>query len=62
VPAAADNQVVVDGHAERLGGLDNVSGDGDVRRGGVGSPEGWLWTRISAEAWSSSARLTTSRG
>src|SRR5262249_23690129 len=29
---------------------------------GVGSPEGWLWTRISAEAPRSSARLPTSRG
>ena len=28
---------------------------------GVGSPEGWLCTRISADAPSSSARLTTSR-
>ena len=29
---------------------------------GVGSPEGWLCTKISALAFSSSARLTTSRG
>ena len=29
---------------------------------GAGSPLGWLWTRISALACSSSARLTTSRG
>ena len=29
---------------------------------GVGSPEGWLCTRIKAEAFSSRARLTTSRG
>ena len=29
---------------------------------GVGSPEGWLWTRIRADAESSSARFTTSRG
>jgi hypothetical protein len=34
VPAAADNQVVVNGHTERLGGLDDVLGDGDVRLGG----------------------------
>jgi hypothetical protein len=31
-------------------------------RDGVGSPEGWLWTRMMAVAESSSARLTTSRG
>ena len=29
---------------------------------GVGSPDGWLCTRMSAVAESSSARLTTSRG
>jgi hypothetical protein len=36
-PAAADDQVLVHGHAERSGGLDDVSGDGDVRigRGGI---------------------------
>lgn len=28
----------------------------------VGSPEGWLWTRMIEEALSASARLTTSRG
>ena len=28
---------------------------------GVGSPLGWLWTRITAEAATSSARFTTSR-
>src|SRR5712691_4522754 len=30
--AATDDQMVVHGHAERMGGLDDVSGDGDVRR------------------------------
>jgi hypothetical protein len=30
VPAAADDQVVVHGHAERLGGPDDVLGDGNV--------------------------------
>src|SRR6516162_3147851 len=34
VPAAADDQVVVHGHAERRGGSDDVLGDGDVRLGG----------------------------
>ena len=29
---------------------------------GVGSPEGWLCTRMTAEALSSSARFATSRG
>jgi hypothetical protein len=32
MPAATDDQMVVHGHAERMGGLDDVSGDGDVRR------------------------------
>src|SRR3712207_814491 len=31
-------------------------------REGVGSPLGWLWTRISTVAPTSSARLTISRG
>src|SRR5262245_21933246 len=31
-------------------------------RDGVGSPDGWLCTRMMAVAESSSARLTTSRG
>src|SRR5262249_44187233 len=37
VPAAADYQMVVHGHAERLRRLDDVLGDGDVglRRAGV---------------------------
>ena len=37
VLAAADDQAVMHGHTERLGGLDDVSGDGDVRlgRGGI---------------------------
>jgi hypothetical protein len=61
VSAAADDQVVVDGRAERLGGLDDVS-DGDVRRGRGRVARGWLCTKINAEAWSSSARLTTSPG
>eukprot|EP00581_Thalassiosira_minuscula_P027333 CAMPEP_0184420414 /NCGR_PEP_ID=MMETSP0738-20130409/48908_1 /TAXON_ID=385413 /ORGANISM="Thalassiosira miniscula, Strain CCMP1093" /LENGTH=34 /DNA_ID= /DNA_START= /DNA_END= /DNA_ORIENTATION= len=29
---------------------------------GVGSPDGWLWTKIKALALSSRARLATSRG
>ena len=32
--AAADDQMVMYGHAERLGGLDDVFGHGDVRLGG----------------------------
>src|SRR6516225_12190603 len=34
VPAAAEDQVVVHGHAERRGGSDDVLGDRDVRLGG----------------------------
>src|ERR1700730_4669580 len=33
VPSAADDQVIVHGHAERLGGFDDIFGDGDVRLG-----------------------------
>ena len=41
---APDDQVVVHRHAERLGDLDDVFGDGDVRLRRGGSPEGWLCT------------------
>ena len=57
-----DDDVVVDRDAEGLRHVDDLPGHLHVGREGVGSPEGWLWTRISAEADSSSARLTTSRG
>ena len=62
VAVPADDDVVVDGDAERLGDLDDRLVIWMSARDGVGSPEGWLWTRIIAVADSSSARLTTSRG
>ena len=37
VPAAADDQMIVHRDTERLGGLDDVSGDGDVRLGSGGA-------------------------
>ena len=59
---AADDDVVVDGDAERLGDVDDRLVISMSARDGVGSPEGWLWTRMIAVADSSSARFTTSRG
>ncbi len=60
---AADDDVVVHGDAERLGDVDDgLASSAISARDGVGSPEGWLCTRTSAVADSSSARLTTSRG
>ncbi len=59
----ADDDVIVDGNTERLCGIDDHLGHVDIGASMVwGRPRDGLWTRISAVAESSSARLTTSRG
>ena len=54
---AADDDVVVDGDAEGLRHVHDLARHRMSAEEGVGSPEGWLWTRIRAVAESSSARL-----
>src|SRR5215472_4587354 len=62
VAVLADDEVVVHGDAQRARDLDDRPRHVDVGARGGGSPEGWLCTRMTAVAESSSARLTTSRG
>ena len=59
---AADHQVIVDGDAERGAGLRDLLVSSMSARDGLGSPDGWLCTRMTALAPCSSARLITSRG
>ena len=62
VPLLADDDVVVHRDAEGFATSMICWVIWMSARDGVGSPEGWLCTRITAVADSSSARLTTSRG
>src|SRR5687768_4866756 len=59
---AADDDVVVHRDAEGLCHLGDLLRHLMSAADGEGSPEGWLWTRMSALAESSRARFTTSRG
>ena len=59
--ATADNQVVVHVTPSDPAALTMSLVTAMSALEEVGSPEGWLCTRNSAEAPSSSARLTTSR-
>ena len=62
MPVPADDDVVVHGNAEGLAIPMMALVIWMSACEGEGSPEGWLWTRITAVADNSSARLMTSRG
>ncbi len=62
MPVLADDDVIVHGMPSRVAIWTIALVIWISACDGVGSPEGWLCTRISAVADSSSARLITSRG
>jgi hypothetical protein len=59
---APNNEVVVNDNIELAGEPIKLIGHINIGFGGVGSPLGWLCTKMRADALSSSARLITSRG
>ena len=61
MPIRADDDMVVQHHAQMPPGFGEVAGQADVLWLGEGSPDGWLCTTMSAVACRSSARRMISR-
>ena len=49
MPAAADDDMVVHGHTERLAGVDESFVTAMSALDGVGSPDGWLCSNIRSQ-------------